>query len=348
MTDFGLEALAAIHGRLMIDEHWTVREPRAFSWVAHRLSQRVDASPMFESLDMMITRITSSVVLVEDIDSSREVVEGMLGWFNHLAVGSAYLYDPLERSIAAMLAHNVHAGTMPFRPEDIASYQIIALILAERHADTLADRLRGRVAHRQHPVAGERLERDDMLNVLSELYQPRGREPNRFSSDDEMRQVHELVQETYDFSAGGNARGIAIEVAFGENETTLIQLMTDHPHPDLGQGLGVFLTLPARLPETDAARIANQLNLRQFEERETIPAFGSWCVRHIGEDSHVGRAFFVPNANFRPGRAVDCAMSAINQAVWVDNLFHPHLSRRSALPAVAKRHGRSGRGSMQH
>ncbi len=347
MTDFGLEALAAIHGRLMIDEHWTVREPRAFSWIAHRLSQRVDASTMFESLDLMITRITSSVVLVEDIGSSREAVEEMLGWFNHLAVGSAYVYDPAERSIAAMLAHNVHAETTPFRPEDIASYQIIALVLAERHADTIADRVRGRVARRQHPVAGERLERDDMLNVLNESYQPRGREPNLFASDNEMLQVYELVQGTYDFSAGGNAAGIAIEVAFGENETTLIQLRTDHPHPELGHGLGVFLTLPARLTETDAARIANQLNIRQFEQGETIAAFGSWCVRRIGEHTHVGRGFFVPNANFRPARAVDCAAAAIGQAVWADNLFHPHLSRRSALPAVAKRHSRSGRGSMQ-
>lgn len=336
MTDVGLEALGDIHRRLMIDEPWTIREPRAFSWIAHRLSQLVEASDMFESLDVNIARVMSSATVVEDVGVSREAAEAMLGWLNHLAVGSAYVYDPIERTIRAMLAHNVHSETMRFRPEEIASYQIIALVLAERHADLLAERLRGTVARRQHPVAGERLERDDMLNVITGVYQVRGCEPNLFANPDEIRAVHDLVRNTYDFSAGGDAGGIAIEVAFGEDQTTLIQLMTNQPHPELGQGLGVFLTLPLQVDEKGAAKIANLLNLHQFQEGETIAAFGAWCVRHIGERPHVGRALFVPNANFRCGRPVDSAMAAINQAVWADSLLNPGLPRRSALPAVAK------------
>lgn len=156
-------------------------------------------------------------------------MEEMFGWFNHLAVGSAYVYDPTERAVRALLAHNVHAETMQLRPEEIASYQIIALVLAERHADLLADRLRGAVARRQHPLSGERLERDDMLNVISGCYQPRGSEPNLFANADEIRQVHELVRNTYDFSSEGDKDGIAIEVAFGQEETTLIRSSGSDP-----------------------------------------------------------------------------------------------------------------------
>lgn len=55
--------------------------------------------------------------------------------------------------------------------------------------------------------------------------------------------------------------------------------MTNQPHPELGHGLGVFLTLRLRVDANEAARAANLLNLHQFKDGETIAAFGAWCVR---------------------------------------------------------------------
>ena len=44
MPDVGLKALETIHKLLCIDEPWTIRGERDFSWIGHRLTQNVRAS----------------------------------------------------------------------------------------------------------------------------------------------------------------------------------------------------------------------------------------------------------------------------------------------------------------
>ena len=161
--DVGLEALSNIHSRLMIDEPWAIREARAFSWIGHRLLQRVEASPVFESRGISISRIVSSTTVVEDVGVTEQEAEGVLADLNFFAVGSAYVYSPIDRSVSVMLAHNVHTETVTGRSEEIAGYQVIALVHAERWAERLAERLKGSVARRQHPTSGERVVRTRRL-----------------------------------------------------------------------------------------------------------------------------------------------------------------------------------------
>ena len=337
MNDVGLKALDVIHRTLVIDEPWTIRSERAFSWIGYRLAARVEASPLFMSLDIPLSRVTTMIEVVEDVGASAAEVEALLRTLNQLAIGAAYVFSPLDRTITAMCAHNVHEETVKWRPAELASDHITALVLAERHAEVLAERVKGRVARRTHPRSGERLAADEMLNVLEEHYIPPGAEASHFGTEAEMTSVYGMVRDTYDFSAGASADGIAIEVAFGEDETTLIELKTKEPHPLVGHGLGVFMTVRVAPDLPKCCHLANKVNRRQFTPGETIAALGAWTVRTVGEQHYLARSRFIPNVNYAPGRAVDCAQSAIGQAIWVDQLFHPNLTRRSSLPNIAKR-----------
>jgi hypothetical protein len=216
--------------------------------------------------------------------------------------------------------------------------------LAERHAELLAERFRGTVASRAHPQSGERPVPDDVLNVLEAHYAPKRTETSPFRASKEMKAVHDTVRDTLDFSAGSSPEGIAIEVAFGESETTLIELKTDQSHPVVGNGLAVFMTTRVAGDLAQCCHLANRMNQLQFAPGESVPALGAWTVRTIGEQHNLARARFVANANHAPGKAVDCAQSAIGQALWADKLFHPGMQRRSSLPAIAKalRIGESG------
>ncbi len=169
-TDVGELALEEIYKLLRIDEAWSWRRPRGFSWIAHRLIQSTDASPVFESRGIKISRMVSRVTVVEDVRLPQTAAEKLVGAFNHLAVGSAYVYLSEDRRVDAIMAHIVHDETLKMRSKQIAAYQMLALAFAELHSERLADAFQGKVATRQHPAAGKRLQADDMLNVVATFY----------------------------------------------------------------------------------------------------------------------------------------------------------------------------------
>ncbi len=53
MTDIGLRVIGNIHRQLLIDEEWTTRKPRSFSWIGSRLEQTCHATELFEDADML-------------------------------------------------------------------------------------------------------------------------------------------------------------------------------------------------------------------------------------------------------------------------------------------------------
>ncbi|OLE11692.1 MAG: hypothetical protein AUG89_09270 [Acidobacteria bacterium 13_1_20CM_4_56_7] len=191
--DVGQQTLDVIFEMLKIDEPWSWRQPRGFSWIAHRLAQAVEASSVFESRGMAISRIISRVTVVEDVELTDRAAEKLVAHLNHLAVGSAYVYLPDKRSLEAILGHNVHAEMLRDRSREIGAYQILQLALAEHQAESLADMLRGKVARRQHPSSGERVDPDDMLNVVPRVYLPAGAQQSSFADEAEIEKVHQHV-----------------------------------------------------------------------------------------------------------------------------------------------------------
>ena len=349
--EVGELALEEIYRLLRIDEAWSWRRPRGFSWIAHRLIQSTDASPVFESRGIRIARMVSRVTVVEDVRLPQTAAEKLVGAFNHLAVGSAYVYLSEDRRVDAIMAHIVHDETLKMRSKQIAAYQMLALAFAELHSGRLADAFQGKVATRQHPASGKRLQADDMLNVVAAFYRPAGALPSSFADGAAIEQVHQLVRKTHFFTAGGSADGITIEVALGNDDTTLIELTTDASQPHLGTGLGVFLRLRLNADEAQVARLANELNLLQLAAGAVVPAVGAWCLYTLDGRPSLGHAFFVPNAHVQGHVAADVhalvldgAMTAIEQALWVDSVLHPNLPPRSSLPIVEKRLGLNLRG----
>lgn len=45
MTDIGLQMLDSLVDQMMIDEEWSVRRERGFTWWSYRLAQHVEVSP---------------------------------------------------------------------------------------------------------------------------------------------------------------------------------------------------------------------------------------------------------------------------------------------------------------
>lgn len=344
MTDIGVETLHFIHKMLLIDEPWTVWDKRQFAWIGHRLVATVEASEPFMSRDILVCRLTTTIEVVEDVQVPQDVAEAAMADLNQWASYGAFVYLPDIRAVRMMLSNIVHAETTGWRPTEHAIAHILSLAIIEREVNALADRLGGKVAQRSHPLSGLRRTPDDLLNVVEELYTPAGVEPSKFADTRELQAVEDMVRTTggIGVTLGHFAVGISIEVAFGQADTTLIDMLTDVVHPVLGNGLSILTTTRMVKSYPEACRITNRLNVIQFAPGNAMSALGAWFVRTIREDHYVAHVRFVPNLCFKPGCSVNCGAEAIDQAIWVDRLMHPELPERSALPVVNGRLRKNG------
>ena len=344
--DIGLEALRQMHGRLQIEESWTVREPRSFTWVAHRLAQTVHASEMFASRGLRVSVVTVTTTVTNLVQQRRETLLGFLADFNMLAVGSGYQLDETGDRLIAISRHAVHAETFAARVDHLSDFSLLQLCLAEHHADSLANSAKGAVAAWEHPTSGPRLVPDEMLGVVGDLFVPAGLEASRFADAREMRLAEDMVRGTPFASVGSSADGLCVEVAFGEHNTTLIQVSSAARHPNLGAGLGVATVLPLDLPEDELIERANYLQLLQSETVEGGGQFGAWAVRRHISRPCVAYCRFVPNAMFGAGVIQDVVLHEISRALWVDGLCFPDLPPRNAWEIMGRRNGTSVGGDV--
>jgi hypothetical protein len=335
--DIGQRAVEKIHAQLFIDEQWTLRTPRAFTWLGHRLAQTVSASPVSDSNGIEVSLVSAETLIVKEVSAPPEAVHAVLGACNVLAVGSAYVFDESARSISLKLAYPIHEQILEDRSSELGSYTILQLCEAEDTCEAIAHRVSGQPAWAAHPTQGPRVSRDGMLAAVNDLFGPTGRQPSPYSNPDEMRAVNELCRDTPHASLEAHADGVCVEVAFGEELTTLIELRADVGHPWLGTGLAIRTTIPVTLPDAQLAVVAARLQTLQFETVDGGGQLGAWSVGRHREAPYITWTRFLPSLNFRRGAAQQAAMSEIVRALWADRLLCPGLPPRSAWSVLQAR-----------
>jgi len=55
--DIGLRVVDELQGLLFVEEEWTAREDRGFTWWTHRHPQRIWAEPVATDLDARVVRV---------------------------------------------------------------------------------------------------------------------------------------------------------------------------------------------------------------------------------------------------------------------------------------------------
>jgi hypothetical protein len=343
MESIGRAALEKLHKELLIDELWTIRGDREFSWIGHRLKQTVRGSKSFQDDGITLSRLSATCVVVEGVSAPQADVLRLLSRMNRHAIGSAYTYWPATRSISTDAVAYVHEQTLEWRSSQFGSFTITQLCLAESEADWLAEKTGGTVAVREHPTSGRRIVSDDMLNVLEDAFVADGWRPSLFANQFEMETIADITRHSPRVaSMGGSAGGVALEVSFG-GDTSLTRIHTEEPHRRLGNGLTVRLNLPISVTPDDADRIAASLNAQEAAGSATTTHYGAWCWdTWPATGLCLAYQAFIPNALYRPGIAQDVAYSFIKRAQWADRVLNQKPSTASVWKTLAKRFGVSG------
>src|SRR4051794_12109494 len=106
--DIGLRVVDELHRLLFVDEEWTAREDRGFTWWAHRHPQRIWAEPVATDLDTRVARVHIETTFVRAA-KDREALLRVSSAANVMTALSAITADPEEGTATLHGAATVHA-----------------------------------------------------------------------------------------------------------------------------------------------------------------------------------------------------------------------------------------------
>lgn len=314
LTDLGTELVDHLYGQLQIDEPWSVRRERGFTWWGYRLAQHVEVGRPIRShdLDVHLVRIWTEVA--RDVDPTIDPA-GLLGEVNLHATMSALVWDSSTATINACCTAVVHQDNISWLWKILMTAAVLQNAAAHSYSHRIARACNGTPAASDHPASGERPDLDDMLNVPEQVIMPLGAEPSQFAGP-LTAGLDKFAAEMGCFATSDES-GATCEVPYTgdlpaflqdpdapdrERLTALVRVFPRQPHPQFGNGALVTLQLPYSPDAENAAMLANKLNAEEARGDLSAPLLGAWCPDPLRKE-HNTLAFctFLPNALARPG-----------------------------------------------
>ena len=345
MTDPGQQLLEKVFKTLQIDDAWSERGDRCFSWIAYRLQQRVLVHRPVDDDGFTLYKMVAETTVIENVQATAGKVDEVLSDLNRFAFGSAYSYDPQKKSISSTTSTWIHDETAGWRGRLFEMFCMGQLCFAETEADFLAERCGGVVARRVHPVSGLRQYPDDMLNFIEDYFIPGNNAPNRFENPFEFEAVADMAK-TNSFLAtqGADAHGIALERCF--DDWTAISILTSSiKHRRVGVGVTSIIQLPNIITEVEGHLICASLNRNERDAGPLASHFGAWCIDRApsGRPAVTYKGFY-PSLAYQDGLILDLALICNRRMEWADQQINARPTRGNAWERLAQRLGMGKRG----
>jgi hypothetical protein len=323
--DVGPEAIERLFDLMKIDEEWSVRRPRAYSWWGHRHCQEVVAGPAVRSEGIVICRLQARTAMVRDVPLS-DRLELFIATMNAQAALNAIVLDRAARKVYLSSHFVLHRETLEWGLSLFSSAVATQAVEAGILAELFSSMGLGTDDETPHPLSGRRPEPDEMLSVVAQVYGPIGRKPSRFQA----AEFEKIGKDREGPSVLTNASGAGLTAEFpftgttpsvlraaqrrpgqtlGEPETALFQATAEAEHPRYGSGCLLLLRLPRPgiTPE-----VANQLNLAEANGQFVGYGLGAWCV----SDETAVHACFLPSAVHRQGLLKAMMLDRAGRTRW--------------------------------
>lgn len=306
MTDVGLRLIESLFTQLMIDEQWSVRRERGFTWWSYRLAQHVEVSAPFESFGVDVCKVRVWTEMVNHVDPDSNPAE-IIRPFNMQTLLSALVWDENTATITECSTAIIHDENFEWLSRTLATAAILQNAGAHNRAHEFAEMTRGAPAATVHPISGERPDMDEILNVPQAIVHE-GQQPSRFAGAKIQGVEQFLVHMSFlgsttsasltcEVPFSGPAPAVTLSAERGDQlQTSLVQVFTDTPHPDAGSGALMLIRLPVSPSVDDALLIANALNKAEAQGESLAHLLGSWCADPTMTDGRtVAFCCFVPN-----------------------------------------------------
>lgn len=308
-ADPGLEMVERLAALLQVDDEWTVRRERGFTWWSYRLAQHIEAGPVDESQGMAVSTVRIRTDVVNEVTDTAMALE-MVGLVNAQETMSALVFDEEARSISECCTGVVHAENLDAMQMLLGFAAVLQNKAGHSRAHPIADVTKATIAQSEHPISGERPEEDELLSVAGETVAAGQSQSSAYAGA--------LIAALPDFANGfgfvgsGDESGFTCEVPYGEigagsvgqdaGQTALVRMFADQPHPEFGSGALCVLAIPVTFGDDDAARsAANTLNLIEATEATMTNLIGGWTKDPSSPVSSLAFTCFLPNTIARAG-----------------------------------------------
>lgn len=328
--DPGIEVVDRAHRVLGIDAPWSLRHGRGFSHRTGGLVQRAWSEP--GSSPDRPDRAVAEIELVRGVRDLGLAME-LANALNAMATMSALVVDPVRATIALRSGVGVSTVTVPATTTPLAHTPAATPATIERAgrwfavaaglqaatapaiAELLANATGGTIAAPRHPGAAvnpgtERTVHMDRLVAIA------GREPSRWSGSALTAARDHLALGALRRLTAADATTFTMPLPVA-GDMALLQALTHEPHPLLGNGLKLRLTLPHGLTEAAGATIAAELN-RLEAASATADGIGAW----VGTGGQLQHVAFLPNAaHTGDDDATELLRSGMARARWASDVL---------------------------
>ncbi len=343
-ADVGPEVLDFLFETLQIDESWSVREPREFTWWAHRLAQRIWAEPVRRSEGDDVVRVHAATAFVRDLPSDTPV-DLVVSMVNMFAGMSAVVPTGSGDRIFLHASAVFHHQNVAWLQSLFAVAAALQVTSAHEQVDRVAALLGGRPAVSEHPRSGARSDPDGILGMNSivvtagEASSPWTKEDFEGASE---RDVWVMAFADDDImTAQIPFTGHRVAGAGGSLETSLLIASAKDPHPALGSGLLLRLLLPVTVETSEAAAVAAILNRLETTSDVSFHSLGAWCAGPPGPSEEetqplsVNYVSFLPTILYQPLLLDNMAIGMIPRSLWAATLLSD-LSRDDGSVDLAR------------
>lgn len=329
-SDTGLAIIGQVHDALKIADKWRVDEPRGFMWWASDFAQRIWSDPG-------IFHQTHSVFRLH---AETEIIRGR----GHAKEHEVFLSHLLARATLSALVYDEQADTYKlhcsaYASEDNAEWlsrlflSAVGIQISEAHtrSSQLATDMKSAAASTSHPSSGMRNEADPMCAAIERFFKPGGALPSRWEGVAEWEEARYNVRRLAQKVSTDDKSFLHAEFPWEGDPThgdcVGLEVTTQRPHPDMGNGLLFRLVLPVHMDEEHAARTALAMNEAERSEWKWIHDLGSWCC----ESDQVEFNCFVPNTSYNKRVLPELVHEMAIRANWASEIAGAELSGRAHL-----------------
>jgi hypothetical protein len=201
--------------------------------------------------------------------------------------------------------------------------------------------LGGKEDRSQHPRLGPRTSLDDMLNWEIDIGEC-GKAKSAWIGTGEFEGIVDRWCRSDTAFGVVHNDGLYAHTPFGD-DTAILRMVTDQPHPQLGSGLLAMLHIPVVSDPQEAEATCVSLNYLESTvwSKRGIPFVGSWSASE-SQNSNGERFYtptfqcFIPNMMYRFGIAENFVLHMLERARWARQTLWPTVVD-SSMEAIASR-----------
>lgn len=322
--DLGLTLVAFVHDSLKIEDKYRLDHGRGFSWWAGDYKQTISSElGIFHNMSNFFRVHTEIELLNCDGQAAQcelPLIEAMAD-----ATFSALTYDP-DKDM-----YKLHCSVYACYDNEEWIKRVflgavgLQLCEAQHTSKQLAEKYNVNPAASVHPLGGMREHAHPMVEADERFFKPWGAQPSKWLDTAEWEDARQAIKRISLKCSTDDSTQLTGEFEWfhGEPGATVKLIITAaEPHPQLGNGLALRLTVPVNMVAGTRAHLALHINEAERREWNWCHDVGSWCIRRMD----LAFDCFIPNISYAPGILAEMAHDMGTRARWLNEQWQHMLT----------------------